>query len=107
MAPAPMPVKYILEMVMDRIAASKVYAKEAYTQHNPLNYYKLGKDYAPLHEKTRKTLELLLLILDKYGEEEMVRFIKKKILPNQRMWDDKEKWQLLVKKYNNHYKLKM
>lgn len=105
MTPAPMPVKYILEMVMDRIAASKVYAKDSYTQHNPLNYYKLGKDFAPLHEKTRKTLELLLLILDKYGEEEMVKFIRKKILRNREMWDDKEKWHLLVKKYMKYYKL--
>ena len=105
MAPAPMPVKYILEMIMDRIAASKVYAKENYTQHHPLDYYKLGKEHAPLHPKTRKTLELLLLILDKYGEKEMVRFIKKKILRNQAMWDDPEKWPLLIKKYWKFYKV--
>lgn len=107
MAPAPMPVKYILEMIMDRIAASKVYAKDNYTQHHPLDYYKLGKDFAPLHPKTRKTLELLLLILDKYGEEEMVRFIKKKILRNQEMWDNQNKWPALVKKYLKHYDVQL
>ena len=107
MAPAPMPVKYILEMIMDRIAASKVYAKDNYTQHNPLEYYKLGKDHVPLHDKTKKTLELLLLILDKHGEEEMVRFIRKRILPNQKLWDDKEKWPLLIRKYMRYYKVKL
>ena len=107
MVPAPMPVIYILEMIMDRIAASKVYAKENYTKHHPLDYYKLGREQAPLHDKTRKTLELLLLILDKYGEEEMVRFIKKKILRNQKMWNDKNKWPLLIKKYMKYYQVKM
>ena len=107
MTPAPMPVKYILEMMMDRIAASKVYAKDSYTQHNPLNYYNSGKEQAPLHDKTRKTLELLLLILDCYGEKELVRFIKKKILPNQNLWDDKEKWPLLIKKYMKLYDVSM
>lgn len=103
MVPAPMPVKYILEMIMDRIAASKVYAKENYTRHNPLQYYKLGMDHAPLHEKTKKILELLLLILDKYGEEEMVSFIRKRIMRNRKLWDDKEEWPYLVEKYMKYY----
>ena len=107
MVPAPMPVKYILEMMMDRIAASKVYAKESYTQHNPLTYYNTGREYAPLHPKTRSILELLLMILDQYGEKEMVRFIRKKVIPNQRLWDDKKKWPLLVKKYQKLYELNM
>ena len=107
MAPAPMPVRYILEMIMDRIAASKVYAKDAYTQHHPLDYYKLGRNHVPLHPKTQKTLELLLLILDKYGEKEMVRFIKTKILKNHKLWDDKEKWPLLIRKYMKYYEVKI
>ena len=107
MAPAPMPIKYILEMMMDRIAASKVYAKDSYTQHNPLIYYNSGKEHAPLHKKTRETLELLLLVLDCYGEAELIRFIKKKILPNQKLWDDKDKWPLLIKKYKKLYDVSM
>ena len=105
MAPAPMPVKYILEMMMDRIAASKVYAKDAYTQHHPLAYYNSGREFAPLHEKTKKTLELLLLILDQHGEKEMVRFIKKKVIPNEKMWDDKDKWPKLIGKYQKVYQV--
>ena len=68
-----------------------------------MEYYKLGKEHAPLHPKTRSTLELLLLILDKYGEKEMVLFIKKKILHNQEMWDNQNKWPILVKKYLKQY----
>lgn len=106
MTPAPMPVRYILEMVMDRIAASKVYAKENYSQHNPLKYYKSGREKAPLHEKTRQTLELLLYILDQEGEKEMGRFIRKRIIPNQKLWDDKNKWPLLIKKYQKMYDIR-
>lgn len=39
MAPAPMPVKYVIEMFMDRIAASKVYQKENYNDAKPLEYF--------------------------------------------------------------------
>ena len=105
MVPAPMPIKYILEMVMDRIAASKVYAKDAFTRHHPLAYYNSGKEFAPLHKKTKDTLELFLLILDKYGEKEMARFMRKKVIPNEKLWDDKEKWPLLIKKYRKLYDL--
>ena len=107
MVPAPMPIKYILEMVMDRIAASKVYAKDAFTRHHPLAYYNSGKEFAPLHKKTKDTLELFLMILDKYGEKEMARFMRKKVIPNEKLWDDKEKWPLLIRKYMNYYKVKM
>ena len=54
MIPAPMPRKYIAEMIMDRIAACKVYQGENYTADAPLKYYLRGKDPAPLHPFTRK-----------------------------------------------------
>ncbi len=105
MAPAPMPIRYILEMIMDRIAASKVYAKENYTQHNPLDYYMWGRKDAPLHEKTRKTLELLLQILDSRGEEELVCFIRKEIIPIRSDWDNPERWPDLVERWRKEYVL--
>ena len=103
MAPAPMPVKYILEMMMDRIAASKVYAKEHYSRHNPLRYYMGGREDAPLHEKTKKILELLLLILDKYGEDEMTYFINKKVIPYRKYWDHPVKWKKAVLHFEKKY----
>ena len=80
MAPAPMPDKYIVEMLMDRIAACKVYHKGHYTDQDPLIYYESGKDPAPLHEKTKALLELLLHKLAKEGEEKTFRYIKRYIL---------------------------
>lgn len=80
MAPAPMPNRYIVEMLMDRIAASKVYKKEAYTNRSPLEYYLLGKEPAPMHEKTKRVLEKLLYMLAEEGEERTFAYIRKKLL---------------------------
>lgn len=106
-SPVPMPVKYILEMMMDRIAASKVYAKEAYTRHHPWLYYLKGRGKAPLHEKTRMIMELLLKVLDQYGEAEMISFIKKEMISCQRKWDNPKKWPVLVKKFQKRYNLNL
>ncbi len=80
MAPAPMPERYIVEMLMDRIAACKVYRKGNYTDHAPLEYYLSGKDPAPLHEKTKELLERLLHMLAKEGEKKTFSYIKKEVL---------------------------
>lgn len=80
MAPAPMPKKYVVEMLMDRIAASKVYQKEKYTDSSPLTYYKLGKDGAPIHEDTKALLEKLLNMLAQNGEKETFRYIREEVL---------------------------
>ncbi len=80
MAPAPMPNKYIVEMLMDRIAACKVYHGEDYTTKAPLAYYELGKNIAPLHKVTRRKLEFLLHMLADKGEDYTFRYIRKRIL---------------------------
>ena len=75
-----MPVKYVLEMFMDRIAASKTYKKEEYTDRSPLEYYERGKDAMVIHPKTRKQLEFLLEKLARDGEEETFRYIREVIM---------------------------
>ncbi len=80
MAPAPMPKKYVVEMLMDRIAASKVYKKDAYTDRSPLEYYLSGREPAPLHRKTKALLEKLLYMLAEQGEKKTFAYIRRKIL---------------------------
>ncbi len=80
MAPAPMPKRYIAEMVMDRIAACKVYLGEDYSDDAPLQYFRSGKDPAPIHEFTRNNLEMLLTMLSNLGEKQTFKFIKKEFL---------------------------
>lgn len=80
MAPSPMPVRYVVEMFMDRVAASKVYNGENYTDKDPLNYLKGGKNVNLLHPKTYKQLELLLTMLARCGEDETFSYIRNRIL---------------------------
>lgn len=80
MVPVPMPDKYIAEMIMDRIAASKVYEGAAYTDRSPLNYYYRGTDRAPIHEKTRAKLLHYLSLLANEGEEAAIRAIRIELL---------------------------
>ena len=66
----PMPRKYIAEMVMDRISASRNYLGDKYDQHQPLDYYLKGKEKLWfIHPKTKRDLEGLLRILNDHGEE--------------------------------------
>ena len=80
MAPAPMPVKYIAEMLMDRIAACKVYNGENYTDAAPWEYYSLGREKAPIHPETKAVLEKLLIMLAEQGEDVTFTYIKKELL---------------------------
>ena len=47
-----MPVNYVVEMFLDRIAASKVYRGAAYTDRDPLDYFLGGKGQYLMHEET-------------------------------------------------------
>ena len=80
MAPVAMPDKYIVEMLMDRIAACQVYEGEHFTWESPLEYYRKGKNPAPLHPYTKEMLELLLHMLAEKGREETFLYIQKEIL---------------------------
>lgn len=79
-APVPMPDKYIVEMLMDRIAACKVYNGRNYTDSAPLAYYEQGRNLAVIHEDTRKKLSFLLHMLAKKGEDYTFWYIRKRIL---------------------------
>lgn len=72
----PMPRKYIAEMMMDRMAASKIYNGKNYNDHFPLKYYEKGKHHYMMHPQTEKNLVKLLTILDKKGEDYLYRYIR-------------------------------
>ena len=78
-----MPVKYVVEMFCDRVAASKIYNKEKYTDKDPLNYYLKGHAHYVIHPETDRLLHKLLVMLSEKGEEYTFRYIRKKVLKNQ------------------------
>ena len=75
-----MPVRYVVEMFLDRIAASKVYRGSECTDRDPLEYYEKGKAGALMHPETRKLLEKLLFMLAEEGEEKTYIYIRKEVL---------------------------
>ena len=75
-----MPKKYVVEMFVDRMSASKNYLKDKYTDRSSLEYYNRGKDYYILHKDTRELLEKLLNMLADEGEEKTLEYIKNNVL---------------------------
>lgn len=75
-----MPNKYVVEMFVDRIAASKNYKKEQYTDRSPLEYYEFGKGHYIMHPEVETLLVLLLDKLAKDGETKTFEYIKKEVL---------------------------
>ena len=77
MVGVPMPDKYIIEMFCDRVAASKIYQGDAYTEQSPLAYFERGKKTRMIHPQTSRKIEKLLTMLAKKGEDETFRYIRK------------------------------
>lgn len=78
--PVPMPDRYIAEMILDRIAACKVYQGAAYTDASPLEYYNKGTRHAPMHPETREKLERMLKMLAEKGERETFACIRREMV---------------------------
>ena len=74
--PVPMPQNYVTEMFCDRVAASKIYQGEKYTDRSALEYYLHGNARAKMHEKTADMLEEWLYMLAEKGEKETFAHIK-------------------------------
>lgn len=74
--PVPMPLNYIAEMFCDRVAASKIYKGEEYTDSCALEYYSRGNARAKMHEYTADTLEAWLKMLAEKGERATFAHVK-------------------------------
>ena len=79
-----MPVKYVVEMFCDRIAASRNYNKDNYTDAMPLEYFEKGRSKTLLHPESAELLYSLLLMLKEKGEDETFMYIRKNILHNKK-----------------------
>ena len=71
--PVPMPRRYMAEMICDRIAASKIYNGERYTDACPLAYLQRGKMHDHMHPDTQALLARFLTQLR--DEEEDAMFV--------------------------------
>lgn len=74
--PVKMPLRYVAEMFCDRVAASKIYQGDRYTDAHPLAYFQRGKDHRSIHPETSDFLESLLSMLAEQGEEATFRYLR-------------------------------
>ena len=74
--PVPMPLRFVAEMFCDRLAASKIYNKNSYTDAHPLAYFQKGKDRRVIHPETSQLLESWLILLQVQGEKAAFADIK-------------------------------
>lgn len=88
-----MPARYVAEMFVDRISASKTYQKDKYEDWHPLQYYEKGAAMLGkmIHPETAQLLHDLLKRLARDGEEKTYVYIRnvvlKKDFPYNRKWE--------------------
>ena len=74
-----MPIRYVAEMFCDRIAASRVYLGEAYTDSSAWEYYAKSRDLILMHPDTQAELEKMLLMLRDEGEEAAFAYVRRRL----------------------------
>ena len=79
LVPVKTPGRFVVEMLMDRIAASKVYLGDAYTDKSPLGYFDGGRARKFMHPETAALLEKLLRMLAEKGEDYTFSYIRGKL----------------------------
>lgn len=72
-----MPDNYIVEMFCDRVAASKIYQGEKYTDRSALDYYRQGRSKTMLHPYSAGKLEILLTKLAEEGEDKAFAYARR------------------------------
>lgn len=71
-----MPLRYVVEMFCDRVAASKIYRGDKYCGSDALDYFMRGKARRSIHPDTSKMLERLLRMLAEEGEDKVFAYIR-------------------------------
>ena len=71
-----MPFRYMLESVIDRISASKVYNKDKYTDSEPVRFFLNSKEIKVMHPNTVEQITYLLQYLADHGEEKALAYYK-------------------------------
>lgn len=75
-SPVRMPIKCVIEMFCDRVAASKIYKGDSYTDDMPLQYFMGAKHRRIIQKDSSALLEHLLIMLRDKGEDETFKYIR-------------------------------
>ena len=77
MTPVKMPLRFVGEMFCDRVAASKIYMKDKYTDASPLEYFERGRAVRDIHPATSDLIEHFLRKLAEEGEDRAFEYVRK------------------------------
>ena len=77
--PVAMPPVYFVEMLCDRISASRVYKGAAYTDRSALDYFMRGQARTRMHPETAALLEGWLRTLAEHGEREAFAEVRRAV----------------------------
>ncbi len=72
-----MPVRYVIEMFCDRVAASKIYNGKNYSDADPYTYFLRIKGKHRMHANTEELLNTLLEMLRDEGEDAAFAYIRR------------------------------
>ncbi len=71
-----MPIVFLIEMICDRLAASKVYLGAAYTDRSALEYFERSRHVSLIHPKTEILLAGALHYLANCGEKALFEWLR-------------------------------
>ena len=88
-----MPTRYLVESVLDRIAASRVYRGRDYADGDALAYMARERAQEKLHPETYAKIHFLLTLLRDRGEDALFRFLREVVLREvpYGQWEEREK----------------
>ena len=72
-----MPMRFVIEMFCDRLAASKIYNGKNFTEDEPYTYFLRVKGKHRMHPNTEAMLDKLLLMLRDEGEKKTFAYIRR------------------------------
>lgn len=81
LTPVKMPLRYVIEMFCDRVAASKIYMGADYSIEYPLAYFERGQAPKSMHPETCALIRRLLTMLKDEGEDAVFFYIRHTLLP--------------------------
>lgn len=74
-----MPYRYVVEMLCDRLAASRIYNGKNYSPDEPLKYFLPGKPNRMIHPDTSDLIESLLRMVAEKGEDETLEYVRRTV----------------------------
>ncbi len=74
-----MPMRYVAEMFCDRVAASRVYEGNDYTDASPYTFFKKSRHIILIHPDTAAEIEEMLRVLKDEGEEAAFAYVRARL----------------------------